>query len=95
MPEWQGAGVGLRFLCAVAEDWRIGNNRYGKPMLCDITTSHPGLVSALARHAAWRPKAARLLGERTRSEATGSHIRGHYGGHLRATASFRYVGGAA
>lgn len=95
MPEWQGAGVGLRFLCAVAEDWRVGRNRYGKPLLCDITTSHPGLVSALARHKAWRPKASRLLGERTRSKDTGSHINGHFGGHLRATASFRYVGEAA
>ncbi|MBK9341002.1 MAG: hypothetical protein IPN04_10650 [Rhodoferax sp.] len=27
MPEWQGAGVGLRFLDAVCERWRLGQNR--------------------------------------------------------------------
>lgn len=29
MPEWQGAGVGLKFLNAVCQMWLEGNNRYG------------------------------------------------------------------
>ena len=30
LPEWQGAGVGIRFLNAVCQMWRDGENRYGK-----------------------------------------------------------------
>jgi ABC-type ATPase with predicted acetyltransferase domain len=92
MPEWQGAGVGLRFLCAVAEDWLRGRNRYGLRLQSSITTSHPGLVAALSRHRAWRLASERLLGE---SGNKTQPDRGRYGGHLRATASFRYVGEAA
>ena len=40
MPEWQGAGVGLRFLDAVCELWRTGANRYGRPM--PTPQGHPG-----------------------------------------------------
>lgn len=42
LPEWQGAGVGLRFLNAVCALWRRGQNRYGKPMRTLFHTSHPG-----------------------------------------------------
>ena len=47
LPEWQGAGVGLRFLNAVCALWRRGQNRYGKPMRTLFHTSHPGLAAAL------------------------------------------------
>lgn len=91
MPEWQGAGVGLRFLNAVADDWLAGRNRYGLRLHSSITTSHPGLVAALSRHKAWSVASERLLGE-TGNKTQPS--RGRYGGHLRATASFRYTGAA-
>lgn len=90
MPEWQGAGVGLRFLNAVAADWLAGRNRYAMPLQSNITTSHPGLVGALARSPLWRPYNVRLLGEAARQVTT----RGKYGGHLRATATFRFGGEA-
>lgn len=53
MPEWQGAGVGLRFLNAVCDMWRRGENRYGKPMRTLFHTSHPGLAAALRRSPFW------------------------------------------
>lgn len=41
MPEWQGAGVGMRFLNACCEMWRRGENRYQKPLRTLFHTSHP------------------------------------------------------
>ena len=102
MPEWQGAGVGLRFLDAVCELWRTGANRYGRPMPTLFHTSHPGLASALRRSARWTQVSAKLLGDSkarsiaslqlsaarngTRNTGTG------YGGHFRAVQGFRYLG---
>ena len=95
MPEWQGAGVGLRFLDAVAEMWLHGENRYNKPMTSLIQTSHPGLAGALRRRKGWRQVAARLTGEKGRVLPAGVGRRSGsstYGGHLRAIQSFRYTG---
>ncbi len=102
MPEWQGAGVGLRFLDTVCELWRTGANRYGRPMLTLFHTSHPGLASALRRSPRWTQVSAKLIGEdKSRSLASmqrsaeryGNGIRGAgYGGHFRAVQGFRYLG---
>lgn len=102
MPEWQGAGVGLRFLDAVCERWRLGQNRYGKPMPTLFHTSHPGLASALRRSTSWTQVSARLVGDsKARSMASiaasaarlGTGITGSgYGGHFRAVQGFRYLG---
>jgi ABC-type transport system involved in cytochrome c biogenesis ATPase subunit len=103
MPEWQGAGVGLRFLDAVCERWRQGENRYSKPMKTLFHTSHPGLAAALRRSSNWTQVSAALVGgDRTRSMQTmqasaarkgkpGAHGAGH-GGHFRAVQGFRYLG---
>jgi GNAT superfamily N-acetyltransferase len=102
MPEWQGAGVGLRFLDAVCEEWRQGRNRYSKPLPTLFHTSHPGLAAALRRNPAWTQVSAKLFGdnkarcldsmkrsaERGKMAATGSG----YGGHFRAVQGFRYLG---
>lgn len=102
MPEWQGAGVGMRFLNAVCEEWRRGRNRFGKPMPTLFHTSHPGLVAALRRDPKWRQVSAMLYGGnkaaslRTLKKAeankrmTGSGS--GYGGHFRAVQGFRYLG---
>lgn len=90
MPEWQGAGVGMRFVEAVAEDWRRGNNRYGVPMPSRVATSHPGLIAAMSRSPRWRHVGSRLLGDTAANAANGDRIEGRYGGHLRATATFEY-----
>lgn len=92
MPEWQGAGVGMRFVEAVASDWLRGNNRYGVPMRSRVATSHPGLLAAMSRSAAWEHVTSRLLGDASANAANGDRIEGRYGGHLRATATFEYVG---
>lgn len=106
MPEWQGAGVGIRFLNEIAALWRRGINRYGRPMPTLFHTSHPGLASALRRDPLWVQISAVLHGDNKgksrRSLAAsaargrfkkGENPRGGYGGHFRAVQGFRYVEG--
>lgn len=102
MPEWQGAGVGLRFLDAVCELWRMGANRYGRPMPTLFHTSHPGLASALRRSTRWTQVSAKLVGDskgrslasmRLSAARNGTRNTGAgYGGHFRAVQGFRYLG---
>jgi tRNA(Met) C34 N-acetyltransferase TmcA len=105
MPEWQGAGIGLRFLAAVCERWRTGRNRHGIRVPTLFHTSHPGLCAALRRDPRWTQVSAMLVGEnrarsvmqmrkaveRGRMAAVGSG----FGGHFRAVQGFRYLGEAA
>jgi GNAT superfamily N-acetyltransferase len=104
MPEWQGAGIGLRFLNEVCERWRRGENRHSKPMPTLFHTSHPGLCAALRRDRRWRQVSAVLHGgnkiKSGRSIARSAALRGRktaasgYGGHMRAVQGFRYYGDA-
>lgn len=101
MPEWQGAGVGLRFLDAVCARWARGENRYDRPMPTLFHTSHPGLAAALRRNQAWAQVSGALCGDnrarcveslaksasRGRMAASGAG----YGGHFRAVQGFRYL----
>ena len=102
MPEWQGAGVGVRFLDAVCQRWLDGKNRYERPMTTLFHTSHPGLAAALRRNPSWTQVSGSLCGaDRARSVASiqrsverrgrGFHG-GGYGGHFRAVQGFRYRG---
>lgn len=103
MPEWQGAGVGMRFLNAVCEAWRRGENRYNKPMPTLFHTSHPGLASALRRDRKWTQVSGKLYGDhkgRCRDSVNRSAAKAGkqqlgsagYGGHFRAVQGFRYLG---
>lgn len=103
MPEWQGAGVGTRFLDYVCELQRIGEGRIpGRRMTTIFHTSHPGLCAALRRSRKWVQVSAKMYGtnkaksERsiavTRSRSTLSGPTVGYGGHFRAVQGFRYVG---
>lgn len=102
MPEWQGAGIGTRFLNAVCQMWLEGNNRFGKPMPTLFHTSHPGLCTALRRDKAWVQVSAELHGgSKKRSQKTmlATKAKGvscnagvGYGGHFRAVQGFRYLG---
>lgn len=101
MPEWQGAGVGMRFLNAVCQEWLVGRNRYRKAMPTLFHTSHPGLCAALRRDRKWVQVSAVLHGDNkarsaaslARSRARGRCVAGSgYGGHLRAVQGFRYLG---
>ncbi|MGE8614037.1 MAG: ABC transporter ATP-binding protein [Achromobacter veterisilvae] len=102
MPEWQGAGVGMRFLNAVCGEWLAGRNRYGKALRTLFHTSHPGLAAALRRDPAWTQVSAHMCGQHrgrsaagiakaTRSSGSSSPTAG-YGGHFRAVQGFRYLG---
>lgn len=105
MPEWQGAGVGMRFLNAVCEMWRLGQNRYEKPIPTLFHTSHPGLCAALRRDANWCQVSASLYGgNKARSTASVNRSAARkgtempntgYGGHFRAVQGFRYLGAEA
>ena len=106
MPEWQGAGVGMRFLNHVAQRWLEGHNRFEKKMPGIIHTSHPGLIFALRRSPLWRVVSQQIGGanrvksmrsiqqsiKRGRFKEGTRTSKGGYGGHLRAVAGFKYVG---
>lgn len=105
MPEWQGAGVGMRFLNAVCERWLAGQNRYGLPLRTLFHTSHPGLAAALRRDGKWTQVSAQLVGgNKARSQESlarsarklGRRGMGSgFGGHFRAVQGFRYLGEAS
>lgn len=103
MPEWQGAGVGMRFLNHVCQLQLEGKGRLeGRKVTTQFHTSHPGLAAALRRDARWRQISANLYGgnkkksARTiaRSALLGGKggIAAGYGGHFRAVQGFRYLG---
>ncbi len=103
MPEWQGAGIGVRFLDTICELWRRGRNRYGIKVPTLFHTSHPGLAAALRRNPNWTQVSAALCGghkgksaETIRKSNKGAHgPQSGYGGHFRAVQGFRYLGPAA
>lgn len=103
MPEWQGAGVGMRFLNAVCEAWLQGKNRYERQLRTLFHTSHPGLCAALRRDRHWTQVSAALVGSHKGHSAesvnrsaqkAGWDMPGKagYGGHFRAVQGFRYLG---
>ena len=103
MPEWQGAGVGMRFLNYICERHLRGENRFGRPAPMLFHTSHPGLCAALRRDSRWIQKSAAMYGankgKSIRSLNAAASRRGGaqkgtgYGGHLRAVQGFKYLGG--
>jgi ABC-type ATPase involved in cell division/GNAT superfamily N-acetyltransferase len=106
LPEWQGAGVGVKFLEFVAQKWLDGENRYTKRMTGIIHTSHPALVHVLNKSPKWdlfsqqmgggdRGKSMETLMKSARAgrfKGSSKGSRSGYGGHLRAVAGFRYIG---
>lgn len=102
MPEWQGAGVGSRFLNYIAEMNLNGNTRYGKKLPTYFHTSHPQLCGYLRHSKKWVQVSAMLYGgNKSRSHASiqrsqskqGKRIVGSgYGGHFRAVQGFKYIG---
>ncbi len=102
MPEWQGAGVGMRFLNHVCERHLRGENRYGRPAPMLFHTSHPGLCAALRRDTRWIQKSAAMYGTnkgKSMRSLNAAAMRGGgkpansgFGGHLRAVQGFKYLG---
>jgi GNAT superfamily N-acetyltransferase len=103
MPEWQGAGVGLRFLNQICQ-WQLEGHDSarlpGRKLTTIFHTSHPGLCAALRRSPRWRQVSASLHGANKRRSVASmrksnrASIGSGYGGHFRAVQGFRYVGAA-
>lgn len=102
MPEWQGAGIGMRFLNAVCQMQLDGLNRYGRRCPTYFHTSHPALCAALRRDQKWRQCSASLFGgdkrasnktlSRSRRKQGKGNVGSGFGGHFRAVQGFKYVG---
>lgn len=106
MPEWQGAGVGMKFLEWIAQYHLEGNGRCNKKFPTYFHTSHPQLCMALRKSKKWVQTSANLYGgNKTRSsksimKSRKRHNGGEanacasgYGGHFRAVQGFKYIGG--
>lgn len=93
MPEWQGAGVGTRFLNAIAQYHLDGNGRKNRKYPMYFHTSHPQLCAALRRSNKWEQKSARLYGGKpSKTKVNKKNTVGNYGGHFRAVQGFKYIG---
>jgi len=102
MPEWQGAGVGIRFLNWICDNQLRGGDgaRLPYPATTCFHTSHPGLCAALRRQPCWTQISASLHGshkgksaESIRRTSRSCLVMGSgYGGHFRAVQGFRYIG---
>lgn len=101
MPEYQGAGVGMKFLNCVAELWYRGQNHYKKRFTSIIHTSHPGLIGALNRDSKWVFINSQMASGNMQknwaslekwAKQTKKSSTGKFGGHDRAVTAFRYIG---
>lgn len=90
MPEWQGAGVGMRFLNHLCQRELEGTGFIGKPTTTLFHTAHPGLVAGLKRDKRWRQTSAQLHGGGGKTISGAGKAR--FGAHFRAVAGFRYYG---
>ena len=105
MPEWQGSGIGTRFLDAIAQYHLDGNGRKGKELPTYFHTSHPQLCASLRRSPKWVQVSAKLYGgNKGRSMRTFASsatqrgvdcVGGGFGGHFRAVQGFKYIGEGA
>lgn len=96
MPEWQGAGVGMRFLNEVCRlQFTEANKFHERVKSVYFHTSHPGLCAALRRDKKWvqvsqmlggAHKGRSLLGTKKSSK---SGFKTGFGGHHRAVQGFK------
>jgi GNAT superfamily N-acetyltransferase len=102
MPEWQGAGVGMRFLNHICQMYLDGTNKWNLGLPMFFHTSHPGLCASLRRDNKWIQVSAQLHGvNKRKSKATMTEALATsdlmqpttgYGGHMRAVQGFKYMG---
>lgn len=99
MPEWQGAGVGTKFLEWVCEYHKQGNGRCRKQLPTLFHTSHPQLIGYLGHSKKWVLKSQQMYGgnkvkSRNSLRRANNDIGGGtgYGGHFRAVQGFKYIG---
>ena len=100
MPEWQGAGVGTRFLNEVCRlQFTEANKFHDRVKSVYFHTSHPGLCAALRRSKKWIQVSQMLMGDNKGKSAgriqksqkkKGEAVVGSgYGGHHRAMQGFK------
>lgn len=98
MPEWQGAGIGMRFLNSLCQRELEGSGFIGSPTTTLFHTAHPALLAALKRDPKWKQVSAQLHGTNRRKgvlnmrRATGKKVMGGFGGHFRGVTGWRYYG---
>ena len=97
MPEWQGAGVGMKFLNEVCRlQFTDANQWNDRTKAVYFHTSHPGLCAALRRDKRWvqvsqaiggthKGKSGASIKKSGKSVVSGSG----YGGHHRAVQGFK------
>jgi GNAT superfamily N-acetyltransferase len=64
LPEWQGIGLGTRFLTEVCRLSMTTENTFGARLWRGVyfNTSHPGLIASLRKAPGWRQVSASLYG---------------------------------
>ena len=104
VPEWQGAGVGTKFLNLIMEYHKDGKGRCGHKLPTLFHTSHPQLIAYLNRNPKWILKSQVLFGsDKVKSgksiskankgkNSIGAVIKAGFGGHFRAVQGFKYLG---
>lgn len=99
MPEWQGAGVGTKFLNWVCSFHKSGGGRKCLKLPTYFHTSHPQLCAFLKRSPDWMQVSGSLFGVNKGRSAksiaktkTTSLASTGYGGHFRAVQGFKYIG---
>ena len=83
LPDYQGVGIGMRVVEAVADLHRAEGCRL------NVTASHPSLIAHCRRSTKWR--AVNLM--KTGSKHSSRFVPGYRGSAGRAVVSFEYVGG--
>lgn len=102
MPEWQGAGVGMRFLNDVCRlQFTDANKFHDRTKSVYFHTSHPGLCAALRRDKHWVQVSQMMGGQsrknslkslaksREKAKATVGIGNAGFGGHFRAVQGFK------
>lgn len=98
MPEWQGAGVGTKFLDWVCEYHKNGNGRCNKRLPTFFHTSHPQLAGYLNYSKKWVLKSQQMHGNKSRVKKNkflgtlAGDSKKFMGGHFRAVQGFKYIG---
>jgi GNAT superfamily N-acetyltransferase len=95
MPEWQGAGVGMRFLNEVCQaQFTEANKFHERTRAVYFHTSHPGLCAALRRDKRW-VQVSQAMGGSHKGKSAASILKASgaatpgYGGHHRAVQGFK------
>lgn len=93
-PEWQGAGLGGRFLDMMAQRELDGRGWVGKPANTYFHTAHPALVAALRRNRNWVQMSQFVAGRKSGTlvlKSRGLENR-RIPGHWRAVTGWKYLG---